>query len=257
MKLSVIIPSYKDPLLNNTMQSILDNFETDYEIIPIIDGYDPPELVKHNRIKPIILKDNVGMREAINIGVKASVGEYLMRADEHIMFCKGYDKIITDSIKDNQIMSGIRRFLDPVKWEIMEDMGQIVYEKLIIRQNPTKFTAVNWRSRERERKDIMVDETMAMQGSNWFMARSWWDKVIKRLDSEGYGTLYQDSTEMQFKTWNAGGQLMVNKNAWYAHKHRSFNRTHNYPGELSRKSWAYSLKMWEKDYEVFRKKWKI
>ena len=93
MKLSIIIPSYKDPLLNNTMQSILDNFETDYEIIPVIDGYDPPELVKHPRIKPIILKENGGMRNAINTGVEASTGKYLMRADEHIMFCKGYDKI--------------------------------------------------------------------------------------------------------------------------------------------------------------------
>jgi hypothetical protein len=32
---------------------------------------------------------------------------------------------------------------------------------------------------------------------------------------------------MVFKTWKAGGKLMLNKNTWHAHKHRSFARTHN------------------------------
>jgi len=39
--LSVIIPSYKDPLLFKTIQSILDNFTGNFDIIPVLDGYVP------------------------------------------------------------------------------------------------------------------------------------------------------------------------------------------------------------------------
>jgi len=81
------------------------------------------------------------------------------------------------------------------------------------------------------------------------MPKSWWEKTVVELDSTGYGTHYQDSIEMIFKTWQAGGKLMLNKNTWHAHKHRAFNRTHNYPNKLSRASWDYALKTWKHYYE--------
>jgi hypothetical protein len=94
----------------------------------------------------------------------------------------------------------------------------------------------------------MVDETMAMQGSFWIMPHAWWDKVIGELDTEHYGPHFQDSHEMQFKTWKAGGKLMLNKNTWFAHKHYSFARTHNNgspenPG-IPDKAYAYCLDTW-------------
>ncbi len=101
-----------------------------------------------------------------------------------------------------------------------------------------------------------IDESMAMQGSCWIMKRSWWDKVIKDLQTEGYGPLYQDSHEMVFKTWKAGGKLMVNKNTWHAHKHRDFKRTHNYGTAEAAPGWAYSLKLWEPYYNEIKLKWR-
>ena len=99
---------------------------------------------------------------------------------------------------------------------------------------------------------------MAMQGSCWIMKRSWWDKVIKRLDSEGYGTHYNDSIEMVFKTWQAGGKLMVNKKAWFAHKHREFKRTHRYGGMEARNGWKFAIDLWGEYYQnVIVPKWKI
>jgi len=257
MKLSVIIPSYKDPYLVNTIQSVLDNFESDYEIIPVIDGYECPELPKDTRIKPVILSRNVGMRGAINAGISYAEGEYLLRADEHVMFCRGYDRILLENAEDNQIITGIRKFLDPVEWKVMEEKGEIHYEKLEIIDKYPKFSSVEWKSRTKARKDIMIDENMAIQGSCWMMKKSWWDKVIVKLDSEGYGTHYQDTTEMLFKTWKAGGSLMLNKNAWYAHKHRSFNRTHQYDISLAKKCWEFAIDTWRKDYEIIRQKWGI
>jgi hypothetical protein len=62
------------------------------------------------------------------------------------------------------------------------------------------------------------------------------------------------------KTWKAGGRLMVNKNTWFAHKHRDFARSHNEGTKENpwkrEESWAYSLSLWE-DYFVkeLKPKW--
>lgn len=256
--LSIIIPSYKDPMLHKTIQGILDNFEGDYEIIPVLDGYEIEDpLPSDPRVKVVKLDKNVGMRGAINAGVKASSGKYLMRADEHCMFSKGFDKIILKDIKDNQIVTTRRYFLDPVKWEIMQDEGHIDFEKLIIGNDPKKFSSQKWITRSKEKADIMIDENMAMQGSMWVMSRYWWDKAIKELQTEGYGPHYQDSTEMLFKTWRSGGKLMLNKNAWYAHKHRDFPRTHHYSHERAKPEWIYALNKWFPDYQKIRVAWGI
>ena len=129
----------------------------------------------------------------------------------------------------------------------MSDKGYIDYEKLEIQDNK-KFTGRKWKTRTRKRAKVWVDETMAMQGSCWFMSRKWWDDVIGELQSEGYGTLYQDSHEMVFKTWKAGGKLMLNKNTWFAHKHRSFPRTHQHTAEQV-SGWGYALNLWKDYYE--------
>ncbi len=45
------------------------------------------------------------------------------------------------------------------------------------------------------------------------------------------------------------GKLMVSKTTWYAHKHRSFPRTHSYGGEAADKCFAYALSVWREYYE--------
>jgi len=260
MMISIIIPSYKDPLLKKTIHSLLENSESDIEIVAVLDGYwvKPEYIVNDKRVWYIHLGKNRGMRGAINAGISVSRGEYIMRTDEHCMFGKGYDRILTETFKDNWIVTLRRYFLDPVKWKVMSDQF-VDYEKLII-QGGVKFAGQPWRTRRRQRKHIMIDETMAMQGSCWMMKRSWWDKVIGELQIEGYGTHYQDSHEMVFKTWKAGGKLMVNKNTWFAHKHRSFSRTHQEGTKENpakrEASWAYALKIWRDYYEnEIKPKW--
>jgi len=244
-------------LLHKTIRSILDNFTGNYEVVPVIDGYKLREpIVCDEHVRPIVHDRNKGMRESINTGVRESRGEHIMRTDEHCMFCKGFDEGILNCIEDDEIATGSRHVLDPKKWELVS-AHPVNYEKLIVQRlrQGWKFAAQKWRSRDRERKDLMVDETMAMQGSVWVMSRSWWDRVIGRLDSRGYGTLYQDSVEMVFKTWRAGGRLMLNKHVWYAHKGRKFHRTHNYPNSWARASFTHSLLQWLPDYMQLMGKW--
>src|SRR3990167_10131090 len=94
--LSVVIPSYKDPYITKTIDSLLVNSKLgdQLEIIAIFDGYWPTfEIREDDRVRYIHLGKNRGMRGAINAGVTVSRGEYIMRVDEHIMVCPGYDKI--------------------------------------------------------------------------------------------------------------------------------------------------------------------
>lgn len=259
MLLSVIIPSFKDPLLENTIKDILRNAQVDLEVIPVIDGYECPiDFSFDKRVKPIYLKDNYGMRTAINVGVTAASGDYLMRSDEHCAYAFGFAKTILEVIDFNFIVAPVRYDLNIDTWQREGDPR--VYEKLIIGKAKgygRKFAAHHWPEREAERVEYDVDETMAMQGSCWFMSKKHWHNVIKRLDL-AYGPLYQDSTEMIFKTWQAGGKMMVNKTTWYAHRHRRFGRTFKYSRDESIKSFTYALNVWEDYYKkTIKPKWKV
>jgi len=251
--LSTIIPSYKDPLLNKTVESLLSNAEGEIEIIVVFDGYwgvpvgDP-------RVRYVHIGKNRGMREAINAGVRVSRGKFIMRVDEHQVFAKGYDRILTETCEPNWIVTPRRYFLDPVKWEVM-DLPPVDFMKLKI--SGGKFSGV-----PSPGNDEVIQESMAMQGSCWVMHREWWDKVIGELQTEGYGPLIQDSHEMVFKTWKAGGKLMVNKATWHAHKHRDFPRTHNNgtvenPAKCE-EGYAYAIKVWGDYYEnEIKPKWNL
>jgi glycosyltransferase involved in cell wall biosynthesis len=254
MILSAVIPGYKDPLIHKTIDSLLENsvLGEKFEVIVVLDGYWPVTSIKDDdRIVVVHLGKNRGMRGAINAGVAVARGEYILRSDQHCAFAKGFDKVLVDSCKSNWIMTATRYFLDPVKWEVM-DIPPVNYEKLVI-QGGKKFAGIRWRERDEEREDIMVDETMAMQGSMWVMSKKWWEEVIIELQTEGYGQMYQDSHEMIFKTWKAGGKMMLNKNTWFAHKHRSFIQgrhegTKENPS-LRGESGLYAISVWKDYYE--------
>lgn len=263
MKLSVIIPSYKDKYMVKTVESLLSSSELgdQLEIIVTLDGYWPDfEIIGDPRVRYVHLGKNRGMRGAINAGVSIARGEFLMRTDEHCLFAQGFDKNMTDTCRPNWIMTARRYFLDPKQWAVMEDQPYVDYEKLVI-QEDTKFAGQRWKNRDRLRKHKMIDETMAMQGSVWVMPRQWWLDVIGELQTEGYGPLYQDSHEMVFKTWQAGGKLMLNKTTWFAHKHRSFTRTHSngtVENKHTEENWLYSLNTWRNYYESeVRPRWNI
>jgi glycosyltransferase involved in cell wall biosynthesis len=254
MKLSCVIPAYKDKWVVPTIDSLLDNSELgdEMEVVVVLDGFEPDfELKKDPRIVYVHSGRNRGMRESINQGVRIARGEFILRSDQHCMFSKGYDRILTRDCRKDWIMTCTRYFLDPEKWEIM-DIEPVNYEKLVI-QGGKKFAGMRWRSRDKERKKKKIDQTMAMQGSMWIMPRKWWIDVIKELQTEGYGQMYQDSHEMIFKTWKAGGKMVLNKNTWFAHKHRTFTQgrhegTKENPA-IREESGLYCLKVWKDYYE--------
>jgi len=256
MKLSVIIPSFKDPLLQKTIDSLLGNsgLGDQLEVIPVFDGYLPAIPLKlDDRVKIVHLGKNRGMRGAINAGVLVSTGEYIMRTDEHCVFGDNYDLILTSQMKDNWIVTPRRYFLDPVKWEVM-DISPV--DKMDLKIRGGKFTGV-----EVKGNGEPLEEATAMQGSVWCLKRKLWNDVIKELDTETYGPLIQDSHEMIFKIWQNDGKLMVNRNTWHAHKHRSFPRMHNNGTEENparcEYGYAQAIKIWGDYYKEIKEKWGI
>lgn len=268
MKLSCVIPAYRDPYVHPTIQSLLDNSELgdQIEVVVVLDGYWPETpIINDDRVVIVHLGRNRGMRGAINAGVKVARGKYILRSDQHCAFAPGYDKQLVGDMekkcrKNDWIMTCTRYFLDPERWEVM-DKEPVNFEKLVI-QEGKKFSGRRWRSRDKQLKDKPIAETMAMQGSMWIMPKIWWEKVIVELQTEGYGQMYQDSHEMIFKTWKAGGKMVLNKNTWYAHKHRSFVKGRHEGTKLNPslrgESGLYCLKVWGDYYKnEVKPRWKI
>jgi len=263
MKLSVVTMAYKEPYLNQTLTSLLENSELgdQLEIIVTLDSYWPAhEMIQDPRVRYIHFGSNQGPKECFNQALKIARGEFIMRLDCHCMFGKGYDRILCDDCGDKDVITARRYFLDPIKWECM-DIPPVDYEKLVI-QDGKKFSGQRWDSRTEERKDIMVDETMAMQGSMWVAPRKWFDFICGgRLQTEGYGPAYQDSTEVSMKSWVNGGRLMVTKNTWFAHKHRSFPRNHQEGTEenpwKAEESWLFALNEWIDFYPVIKERFNL
>jgi glycosyltransferase involved in cell wall biosynthesis len=259
IQLSVVIPSFKDPYLQKTIDSLINNSELGdkLEIIPVLDGYWPEIPLKDDdRVRVLHLGTNVGMRSAINAGVRISRGKFIMRTDEHCDFEKGFDKEMIETCPPNGIITGVRYYLDPVNWVRM-DKEPVIYEKLAVQtiEDTKKFCGFPWPERDIERKDIPIDETMAMQGSVWVMPREWWNK-IGELDNK-YGSHYQDQHEMIFKTWKLGGKMMINKNKWYAHRHHKFPRTHQVShGRMKQYSQIF-YDEWQDYYREIKKAWNI
>lgn len=240
--LSIVIPSYKDPLLQKTIDDILEHAQGEIEIIAVLDGYVPAiPLVENPRLRVLTLEKNQGMRAAINLGVAASGGEYIMKTDEHCAFDEGFDIKLLSKIEDNWIVTPRRYKLDTQKWQVTAD-PPIDYERLVT-DRADKISGVYWTGRAQRRKDILIDETMVFQGSCSVMSRKHWN-FLGGLKQEGYGSFAQEAIEICLKTWLSGGRVMVNKTTWYAHKHRKFGRPYHTNSPEIEAGNKYSMDFW-------------
>lgn len=229
MNLSVIIPSYKDPLLQKTIDSVLDNSRTDIEIIAILDGpWLKVPIKKDPRVIVIELPENKGMRNAINIGLTKSTGRYIMKCDSHCLFAPDFDRVLSNSCRTNWLMIPRRYSLNEIKWKrdesrYIRDYHYISFPKETkfgFGMEPTDWIRYN-------RDHLMIDDTMTFQGSCWFAEKAYFMNRVGFLDDrkETYGPFAQEQLEIGMKYWLGGGEIKVNKNTWYAHLSK---REHHY-----------------------------
>lgn len=230
--LSVIIPSRSDQWLQKTVDDLFTKAETRIEVIVVYDGRwanpilrDHPQLVQvhHGEIF-----DNPGMRAAINAGMDLARGTYVMKIDEQCMVDQGFDRKLIADCGDEWVVIPRRERLDAEKWELIRDgrppvdYMQVDYPYQRPYDRTCGLHGAEWK--RPGRADILIDDTPTMQGSCYFMKKTYWDKLFPDgLDDVNYGTFTQEAQEISMKAWFSGGQVKVNKKTWYAHWHKGRN----------------------------------
>ena len=164
-----------------------------------------------------------GMRASINLGMRLAKGEYAMKIDEQCGVDQGYDLKLIASCEDNTIIIPRRQRLDAENWKLIED-GRPPVDYMYVEYPYAKpfdktqgMHGAEWK--RPERADIMIDDTPTMQGSCYFMKKSYWDR-LGELDDTNYGPFTQEAQELSLKAWLSGGRVVVNKNTYYAHLHK-------------------------------------
>ncbi|TSC86767.1 MAG: Uncharacterized protein G01um101416_621 [Microgenomates group bacterium Gr01-1014_16] len=227
-KISIIIPSRSERFLQNTVVDVLKNAAGDIEVIAVLDGHAhnvvlPPD----PRVKTVIHPHPQGMRIAINSGVKAASGKYLMKSDGHCLFAPGFDEVLKADCEDNWVVIPRRYSLDAASWKIHRNRPVRDYHYLCFpdphKDHDQGMHGVEWPERAAQHSDPKydIDDNMSFQGSCWFMHKSWFTDFLEGMDENPvFAGWAQEPTEIGNKTWLGGGQVKVNKKTYYAHLHK-------------------------------------
>lgn len=243
---SIIIPTYNDPFLQKTIDSLLANAVGMVEIIAILDGYTPMVPIKKDpRLTLIKFKKNRGMRAAINAGIKKAKGKFLMKCDSHCSLCPNYDKIMAKNCKSNWLMIPRRYSLDTQNWNKARYTSGIDYHYMsfpVPSQYGTTFTIASWQERKYggPGAKLNIDDTMIFQGSLWFANRKYFIKHVGLLKygRKTYSSFGCEQVEIGLKYWLGGGRVKIIKSVWYAH--------------LGKRSHHYSSGIFSREYKLSR-----
>lgn len=220
--LSIIIPARNEQFLPHTIKTILAKATGEFEVIAVLEGYWPQEIVEDDRVHYLHGAPR-GMRDAINAGVAISKGDYIMKLDGHCMVDLGFDEKLTSMIADDWVVIPRRKRLDADNWQIQEvGKPDVDYEFVGYPKDHGVMSGIKgqvWTQRILDRKHLLLDENMTFQGSCYVMTRKHWDR-LGGLDPHGYGQFVREAQEISLKTWLGGGRVMTNKTTWYAHWHK-------------------------------------
>lgn len=219
MILSVIIPSLNEVYLQQTIDDVLKNCETEIEVVVVLDGYWPPPGYNwlDKRIKILHLGKTGGMRNAINSGVAIANGKYILKLDGHCMVDKGFDTKLIEAHQDNWVQVPRRKRLDAEHWKIIEDGRPDIDYMTFDKDNRGRVNDEMNKDPERAKK--LIDDLEAFQGSGYFISRDYFHK-LGLLDDMNFGGSGAESLEIVLKCRHDGGRVVVNKNTWYAHYHK-------------------------------------
>ena len=256
MDLSILIPSRNEMFLAKTIENILQNIESDTEVIAVLDGAwaDPP-IPDNPRVTLIYNPQSIGQRAATNQAAKISKAKFLMKCDAHCAFDKGFDVKMMAEMHDNWTMAPLMKNLHAFDWVCpdghrryqgpsgpcqvcgKETTRDVVW---IAKPSPNStsycFDAMPHFQYFREfskRPEAQgeITETMSLQGSCWMMTRDkYWELGVC---DENFGSWGSQGIEVAVKTWLSGGKVMVNKKTWYAHMFRTQGGDFGFPYPIS------------------------
>ena len=247
--LSVIIPAREEVWLQRTIEDVLENSEADTEVIAILDGYWPdPPIADHPKVTIVHHTESIGQRAATNEGVRISQAKYIMKADAHCAFGRGFDRILIKDCEYDWTLIPQLYNLHVFDWKC-QSCGDRTYQGaeptnckcggsefemvMVWKQREGKGPYVSWRfdnnmqfkhwrkhCRRPEAKGDFV-ETLSFAGPCFFIHRDrYWD--LGGCD-EAHGSWGQFGTEWACKTWLSGGKLITTRKTWFAHLFRTGN----------------------------------
>lgn len=235
-KVSLIVPSRNETyevtpgvtVLQRTVQDIYENATGDFEVIVAFDGPPYQELPDYDNLTILKFKQR-GTKPNLNEAAKIAKGKYILKADSHCMFSKGFDEILQQGAEDNWVVMPRFYVLDAEHWKWQDER---FYDYFYL---PCPFTdkrmfrfqaGGHWKQRTQERQHLLVDENMKLHGSAFFMSRDFFLNCLGGLEVNGSGSWSGEDIEISLKTWLGpwDGKVMVNKNCWYAHMHKGGQR---------------------------------
>jgi glycosyltransferase involved in cell wall biosynthesis len=255
---SVIIPSRNEPYLHKTIQDVLEKATSEIEVIVVLEGYWPKneELVLDKRVHYLHFTQPQGMRGAINKAVAVARGEYLLKCDAHCMFSPGFDEVLKRDCMDSWVVVPRRYPLDPVSWQIEKRSDNKYPIDYMYLDKDIKGQVWTEKNQDEKLKQILLDDLMTSQGSCWFMKKNYYH-WLELLDERRYGSFWHEMQEIGLKCWLSGGRMVVDKNCWYAHWHKTKGRGYSLEGSDKDKAIAYvkrwqSGKIWQKQIHDFQ-----
>ena len=210
-RVSVIIPSRKERYLDKTINDIFNKFGGEYEVIVTLDGYNDK---RAGSVKYIHNKEPRGMRTAINQAVGMATGKYIMKLDAHCMVDEGIDLKLIENHHENWVQIPRRKRLDARRWELI-DNGKPDVDYMYLNKHMVGI-ADNVKNRNGKLKTVLIDDTETFQGSCYFMAREYFDK-LGLLDAVNFSGSGNEAQEITFRVLSDGGRVVRNKKTWYAH----------------------------------------
>lgn len=241
-KVSVLIPARNEPYLTQTLRDLYKNAAGEIEVIVILDGEKQPEykLPKYRGLQ-IHKTDRIrGLRYCVNMAAKLATGKYIMKMDAHCTIGEGWDEILQADCADNWMVAPSRFMWDAPTWTFKTDadgtktrIDAHYYFYPYIRPYNPRLTSRPWPERAEARKDVLIDTDMSCQGSLWFMHRSLFER-LGGMNEYGYGTFSSEPEELGLKIQlgPVGGEVMRNKNTWFAHWQKPAAQWWNMPADL-------------------------
>jgi hypothetical protein len=285
-ELSVIIPAREEMFLAKTIENILENIEADTEVIAVCDGNWPdPPILNHPRVTIVFNPVSIGQRASTNLGARISQAKFLMKADAHCAFGKGFDRILIEDCRPDWTMIPMMWNLHAFNWKC-NACGDTTYqgkkpgecgkckksdgfEMVVVWEPRGNKVTYSWRfdnnmqfqywRKHHKREDVKSQgdliETMSFIGACMLMHRDrFWE--LGGMD-EAHGSWGQFGTEIACKSWLSGGKLITSKKTWFGHMFRTGNFKGAFgggssfpypiPGNAQERAKVYSRDLWLND----------
>ena len=278
--LSILIPARNEEFLSKTIQDMLENIEGNTEIIAVLDGvWAKPGIPDHNDVRVAYLPESVGQRAATNIACKLSKAKYVMKADAHTAWDKGFDVKMLEAFKktgDNVTMAPLMKNLHAFDWVCEDghrryqgpsgpckDCGKPTTKDMLWFAKPSPQSTAfrfdtnmhfQYHNEWKKKQEGDIVETLSLQGSCFMLTREkYWELNIS---DETWGSWGQQGVEVACKTWLSGGRVLINKNTYYAHLFRTQGGDFSFPYKQRPESEIIALREFTKDL-FMNNKWPL